>query len=249
MMTLLRPQWVPPATVIALSTTRQGGISQPPWQSLNLGAHCGDDPQHVAANRQRLIQTAVLPASPVWLEQVHGTQVLKLGTSPPASRQADACWTDQPDVVCAVMTADCLPVLLCDHAGREVAAAHAGWRGLCAGILERTVACFHSEPAQLMAWLGPAIGSQAFEVGAEVRAAFMAHSASAASAFVPCRNKYLANLYQLAHQRLTAVGVRQIYGGDRCTYLETDNFFSWRRDGNTGRMASMIWRRNIAGVH
>lgn len=265
MITLLTPQWAQPAGIMAGCTTRYGGVSQPPWQSLNLGDHCGDNAAHVAENRQRLAQTAGFPSEPVWLEQVHGNQVLQLDSTPPHSRQADASWTDRSGVVCVVLTADCLPVLLCDRAGQQVAAVHAGWRGLCAGILERTVACFHGAPRHIMAWLGPAISAQAFEVGQDVRLAFMAHDQRAARAFRRCMNrdkdaadKYLADLYQLARWRLQDAGVTQIYGGDYCTYLQSDDFFSWRRDvsalhknavhkntgcKNTGRMASFIWRQ------
>lgn len=242
MIKLITPQWHKPDNVMAYSSTRHGGVSLPPWHSLNPGAHCGDNPAHVAENRQRLFSAARLPSNPVWLEQVHGQQVLRLPVTPSASHQADASWTDQPGIVCAVMTADCLPVLLCNKAGNQVAAAHAGWRGLCAGILENTVASFHDKPEQLLAWLGPAIGPDVFEVGTEVRHAFMAHSSSAACAFQPYGGKYLANLYQLARLRLNACGVSEIYGGDYCTYQQAADFFSWRRDGGkTGRMVSLIW--------
>jgi len=182
-----------------------------------------------------------LPSKPVWLEQVHGTAVLKLDGEPYASKRADASYSNTPGTVCAVMTADCLPVLFCNRDGSEVAAAHAGWRGLCAGVLEETVACFADKPENLLAWLGPAIGPDAFEVGPEVREAFMAHDAAAESAFRPQGEKYFADIYQLARQRLASVGVEHIYGGEHCTFSQQDDFFSYRRDKTTGRMASFIW--------
>ncbi|MGY5955830.1 purine nucleoside phosphorylase YfiH [Kosakonia sp. BK9b] len=238
---LIFPQWPQPQGVASCSSTRTGGISLSPYDSLNLGAHCGDELAHVEENRRRLFAAGGLPTKPVWLEQVHGTDVLKLSVEPYATKRADASYSITPGTVCAVMTADCLPVLFCNRQGTEVAAAHAGWRGLCAGVLEETVACFADKPENLMAWLGPAIGPQAFEVGPEVREAFMAHDPQADSAFRPVGEKYFANIYQLARQRLAKVGVGQVYGGDRCTYTQADDFFSYRRDKITGRMASFIW--------
>nr|WP_318385011.1 purine nucleoside phosphorylase YfiH [uncultured Enterobacter sp.] len=238
---LIVPQWPLPEGVAACSSTRIGGVSQAPWDALNLGAHCGDNLEHVEINRQRMYTAGGLPSRPVWLEQVHGTQVLHLRGEPYASKRADASYSTTPGTVCAVMTADCLPVLFCNRAGTEVAAAHAGWRGLCAGVLEETLACFADAPENIMAWLGPAIGPQAFEVGAEVREAFMTVDSHAASAFVPHGDKYLADIYQLARQRLATAGVTQIFGGDRCTFTESNDFFSYRRDKTTGRMASFIW--------
>lgn len=238
---LIVPQWPLPQGVAACSSTRIGGISMPPYDSLNLGAHCGDNPEHVEENRKRLFAAGNLPSKPVWLEQVHGKEVLKLTGEPYSSKRADASYSNTPGTVCAVMTADCLPVLFCNRAGTEVAAAHAGWRGLCAGVLEETVACFADKPENIIAWLGPAIGPDAFEVGAEVRAAFMAHDPQADLAFVPRADKYLADIYQLACQRLANVGVTHLYGGDRCTFSESETFFSYRRDNTTGRMASFIW--------
>lgn len=213
----------------------------PPYDSLNLGAHCGDNPEHVEENRKRLFAAGNLPSKPVWLEQVHGKDVLKLTGGLYASKRADASYSNTPGTVCAVMTADCLPVLFCNRAGTEVAAAHAGWRGLCAGVLEETVACFADEPENIIARLGPAIGPNAFEVGAEVREAFMTKDPQADLAFVPRGDKYLADIYQLARQRLANVGVENIHGGDRCTFSESETFFSYRRDNTTGRMASFIW--------
>lgn len=235
------PQWPLPQGVAACSSTRIGGVSLAPYDSLNLGAHCGDDPDQVAENRRLFYAAAALPEQPTWLEQVHGTAVLKLQDRPYLSKRADASYTHARGKVCAVMTADCLPVLFCNTAGSEVAAAHAGWRGLCAGVLEETVACFQDVPSNIIAWLGPAIGPAAFEVGPEVREAFMAQDKKAASAFRASGEKYYADIYQLARQRLENIGVTQVYGGERCTWTESDDFFSYRREGVTGRMASFIW--------
>ncbi|VUS36789.1 purine nucleoside phosphorylase YfiH [Klebsiella huaxiensis] len=238
---LIVPQWAAPEGVVACSSTRIGGVSQYPYYSLNLGAHCGDNLQHVEENRRRMFAAGGLPSYPVWLEQVHGTAVLKLDGGPYESKRADASYCNVPGTVCAVMTADCLPVLFCNRAGTEVAAAHAGWRGLCEGVLEETVSCFADRAENIMAWLGPAIGPEAFEVGAEVREAFMEKDVQAESAFRPTGEKYLANIYQLARQRLANAGVELVFGGDRCTLSEKDDFFSYRRDKTTGRMASFIW--------
>ncbi len=238
---LIIPEWSLPEGVTACSSTRHGGVSLPPYDSLNLGAHCGDNLQHVEENRVRLYAVGELPTKPVWLEQVHGKDVLKLTGEPYASKRADASYSNTPGTVCAVMTADCLPVLFCNRAGTEVAAAHAGWRGLCAGVLEETVACFADRPENIMAWLGPAIGPNAFEVGSEVREAFMAVDAHADSAFKSAGEKYYADIYTLARQRLATVGVTDVSGGDRCTFTQKHDFFSYRRDKTTGRMASFIW--------
>jgi len=238
---LIVPEWAMPKGVAACSSTRIGGVSEGAWESLNLGAHCGDNLDHVEENRQRMFAAGRLPSKPVWLEQVHGSDVLKLTGEPYASKRADASYSNTPGTVCAVMTADCLPVLFCNTAGTEVAAAHAGWRGLCAGVLEETVACFADSADNIVAWLGPAIGPQAFEVGPEVRAAFIEKDPQAERAFHPAGDKFMADIYLLARQRLMNVGVNQIYGGDRCTFTETGDFFSYRRDKTTGRMASFIW--------
>jgi polyphenol oxidase len=238
---IIVPQWPLPESVGACSSTRIGGVSLPPYDSLNLGAHCGDNQEHVEENRRRFYEAAALPSRPVWLEQVHGTAVLTLTGGGYASKRADASYSNKPGLVCAVMTADCLPVLFCNKAGTEVAAAHAGWRGLCEGVLEETVAHFQDKPENILAWLGPAIGPQAFEVGPEVREAFMAKDANADSAFRPAGEKYYADIYRLARQRLAGLGIGQVYGGDRCTLGEKDDFFSYRRDRTTGRMASFIW--------
>jgi YfiH family protein len=216
-------------------------VSASPWDSLNLGAHCGDNPEHVEENRRRFYEASALPSRPVWLEQVHGNAVLTLTGGEYDSKRADASYSNKPGLVCAVMTADCLPVLFCNQAGTEVAAAHAGWRGLCDGVLEQTVAQFQDKPENILAWLGPAIGPQAFEVGPEVREAFMDKDAKADCAFRPAGEKYFADIYQLARQRLANLGVTQVFGGERCTLSEKDDFFSYRRDRTTGRMASFIW--------
>ncbi|MFJ5431045.1 purine nucleoside phosphorylase YfiH [Pectobacterium actinidiae] len=238
---LIYPDWPLPESVKSCSTTRIGGCSRAPYDSLNMGNHVGDEPAHVTANRQTLVKMAGLPAMPYWLEQVHGTDVIRIGGASPTSVCGDAAYTDKKGKVCAVMTADCLPVLFCAINGDEVAAAHAGWRGLHAGVLEETLACFRAQPEQIMAWLGPAIGPDAFEVGPEVRDAFIQHDMAAASAFRPEGNKFFADIYQLASLRLRAAGVTQIFGGNTCTVSEPHKFFSYRRDGVTGRMASLIW--------
>ncbi|MCG9094304.1 peptidoglycan editing factor PgeF [Laribacter hongkongensis] len=233
--------WPAPARVRTLITTRDGGVSLAPYASLNLGQHVGDDPAAVAENRARL--RACLPAEPFWLNQVHGIGVQEAcADAPDVPPDADAGFTRQPGVVCAVMTADCLPMLLTDRSGSVVAAAHAGWRGLCNGIIEATIARMAVPANDILAWLGPAIGPDAFEVGPEVRAAFMAHDPTAASAFAAIPDgKYLADIYLLARQRLNACGVTEVHGGDACTVTERERYFSYRRDGRTGRMASLIW--------
>ncbi len=243
---LIVPDWPAPANIRALITTRHGGVSHAPYASLNLGRFVGDEPAAVAENRRRL--AALLPRAPLWLRQVHGTEVLRaedwIDAPPAAEIGADAAHTSKIDLPCAVMMADCLPVLFCDAAGSEVAAAHAGWRGLCAGVLENTVAAMSSRPDSLIAYMGPAIGPAQFEVGAEVREAFIAVDAGAAAAFTPQPQpgKYLADIYLLARQRLARAGLRQVYGGDYCTVSDDYRFFSYRRERTTGRMAALIWR-------
>ncbi|MCK9382316.1 MAG: peptidoglycan editing factor PgeF [Sulfuritalea sp.] len=239
MSSLILPEWPAPPGVRALATTRRGGVSRTPWHSFNLGAHVGDDPQAVAANRALLRRE--LPAEPLWLAQVHGIRCVDAALAA-GGVEADASFTRQRGVVCAVLTADCLPVLLCDDRATVVGVAHAGWRGLAAGVIEVTVTAMGEPGTSLMAWLGPAIGPQAFEVGGEVRDIFVAHDRQAASAFAPAANgKWLCDIYQLARQRLHALGIRRITSADFCTMSETENFFSYRRDGVTGRMASLIW--------
>ena len=235
------PDWPAPMTVRAVSTTRQSGVSPPPYASLNLADHVGDDPAHVAENRRRLAAMAGFPIEPAWLEQVHGTNVVAAETvSRPVA--ADAAFTRKPGRPCVVMTADCLPVLLCDRAGTVVAAAHAGWRGLAGGVMGATVARLATPPSELLVWLGPAIGPQAFEVGDEVRAAFLALDAGNAGGFQPSpAGRWLADLYDLARRQLRDLGVTAIYGGDYCTFSEPERFFSYRRENRTGRMATLIW--------
>jgi len=235
----LVPDWPASAQVRALQTLRTGGCSQPPWDSFNLGEHVGDDPLAVAANRQLLRRQ--LPAEPLWLQQVHGIAAVDADATV-NSVAADAAYARRPGRVCAVMTADCLPVLFCDRAGTVVAAAHAGWRGLAAGVLESTVEAMAVPPAEILAWLGPAIGPQCFEVGDEVRQAFVLNDPLACEAFVAqAPGKWLADIYRLARQRLAAVGVVSVSGGGLCTVSDGERFFSYRRDGVTGRMASLIW--------
>ena len=237
---MLQPDWPTPPGVFSLMATREGGVSRPPWASFNLGDHVGDDPAHVAENRARLRQQ--LPAEPGWLKQIHGATVVETGSG---LLDADAAFTRQAGSVCAVLTADCLPVLFCDRAGSVVAAAHAGWRGLAGGVLEATVAAMQVPPSEILVWMGAAIGPGAFEVGDEVRQAFVAAHPEAVVAFVPHPaaqpGKWLADIYQLARIRLNRAGVHALYGGGRCTFNEADRFFSYRRDGVTGRMASLIW--------
>jgi YfiH family protein len=242
---LIIPDWPAPAKVRAFQTTRLGGVSAAPFASLNLGDHVGDAPRVVARNRMLL--NTLLPSEPVWLEQVHGTMVANADLAG-CRTVADAAVARRG--VCVVMTADCLPVLLCDQAGTVVGAAHAGWKGLAAGVIEATVREMGVEPSELMAWLGPAISQRAFEVGAEVRDEFVAADPVAADAFIPSplqgegrgeSSKYLADIYALARLRLSAMGITQIYGGDRCTYSEPEQFFSYRRNGVTGRQGTFIW--------
>jgi len=219
---------------------RNGGVSAAPYDSLNLGDHVGDVPLAVARNRMLL--GSLLPSEPVWLKQVHGTTVIDTGVAGCGAPEADACVSRHRGAVCVVMTADCLPVLLCDEQGSVVAAAHAGWRGLCDGVIEQAVAAMNVPAHNLLAWLGPAIGPQAFEVGDEVRAAFVAKQPEAASAFTAhAPGKWLADICQLASQRLEALGVAGIHGGGLCTVSDSKRFFSYRRDGTTGRMGSFIW--------
>ncbi|MBI2305704.1 MAG: peptidoglycan editing factor PgeF [Rhodocyclales bacterium] len=239
------PDWPLPPGVRALQTTRCGGVSGAPWASFNLGDHVGDAPAAVAANRARL--GAALPAPLTWLAQVHGVAVAMLDEQPAAVPVADAAVARGAGKVCAVMTADCLPLLLCDRRGSVVAAAHAGWRGLVAGVIEATVAAMRVPAAELSAWLGPAIGPAAFEVGGEVRDAFVAHDAGAAVAFTRGRgDRWFADLPLLARRRLATLGVGAVCGGDECTYRQADRYFSYRRDGVTGRMATLVWR-DVAG--
>ncbi|MDG4554816.1 MAG: peptidoglycan editing factor PgeF [Candidatus Competibacter sp.] len=238
---LIFPDWPTPHRVRAVSTTRRGGVSAPPYDSLNLAGHVGDDPVRVAENRRRLTATIGFSTEPAWLEQVHGIRVVAAETVD-APVVADAAWTRVAGRPCVVMTADCLPVLLCDRAGTVVAAAHAGWRGLAGGVIAATVARLRTPPTELLAWLGPAIGPDAFEVGEEVRAAFLALDADNAACFRPSpAGRWLADIDELARRQLRDLGVSAVYGGGFCTFGESERFFSYRRENRTGRMATLIW--------
>lgn len=240
---LIPADWPAPPGVRAGVTTRDGGVSAPPFDRLNLATHVGDDPAAVVENRRRLCGLANLPAAPRWLNQVHGVAVAD-GSASECLPDADASYTDQADVVLSVLTADCLSVVFCSADGRELAVAHAGWRGLAAGILATTVEHFSAPPEAVMAWLGPAIGPRAFEVGEEVRSAFVDANPADHLGFTAGANpgKYQANLFMLARLSLQRAGVQRVYGGDVCTFSNAA-FFSYRRDaGRTGRMATLIWR-------
>jgi YfiH family protein len=236
----LSPDWPAPAAVHAVVTTRGGGVSHGPYASLNLATHVGDEPSAVAANRARLREALALPAEPAWLEQVHGTRVSFLPDGD--RRSADAAVTFTKGCVCAVLVADCLPVVLAGRAGDRVGVAHAGWRGLAAGVVEATVAALDGDPGTLIAWLGPSIGRDAFEVGAEVREAFLGADPGATDAFQAGRDgRWLADLSALARRRLAAAGVTEVHGGGLCTHADRARFYSHRRDGITGRMAALAW--------
>lgn len=234
------PDWPAPSWVRAVQTTRAGGVSAGPYASCNLAMHVEDDPAAVAENRRRLSEALRLPAEPCWLTQVHGTGIVDAGQASPGV-EGDGAVSLAAGAVCVVMTADCLPVLLCDRAGTRVAAAHAGWRGLAGGVIGAAVAALGVPGNQLLAWLGPAIGPRAFEVGNEVRDAFLARDAVAEVAFTPVRDRWHADLYRLAHQQLASLGITEISGGEWCTFEDSARFFSYRRDNRTGRMASLIW--------
>ena len=237
---ILKPDWPAPAGVRAAMTTRTGGVSLGPFASFNLAAHVGDDESAVLENRRRLRTALELPSEPAWLEQVHGIGVAVLPG--PGRGPADAVVTFSRDTVCAVLVADCLPVILASRAGDRVGVAHAGWRGLAAGVIEAAVAALDCEPANIVAWLGPAIGPAAFEVGGDVRDAFLARDSGAAAAFRSGREgRWLADLPALARRRLAAAGVGAVHGGDLCTYSDPVRFYSYRRDGATGRMAALAW--------
>jgi polyphenol oxidase len=238
---VLAPQWPAPPGVHAAFTLRAGGASAAPYDSLNVGAHVGDAPACVAENRRRVREHLGLPAEPAWLEQVHGTEVLELEAEEPHG-PADAVITRRPGRVCAVQVADCMPVLFAARDASVIGVAHAGWRGLAAGILDATVARLGVEAAELVAWLGPAISAPHFEVGSEVRGAFVAHDAAAAGAFAAnARGRWQCDLAALARQRLAALGVAAVCGANWCTYADRQRFFSFRRDGRCGRMAALIW--------
>jgi len=233
---VIEPDWPAPANVRAFTTTREGGCSEGPWRSLNLGLNCGDDPVAVRRNRDRLER--LFPAPPQWLNQVHGTRVAVHPGSVVEKLEADALVTTGRGRVCAVLTADCLPVFFCDASGSQVAVAHAGWRGLAAGILQRVVKEFDSNPGRLMAWLGPAIGPSVYEVQDDMKNAF---EPEFSTCFIRQGDHWLFDIYQAARKVLHEAGVSSVSGGDFCTFTETELFFSFRRDGRSGRMASLIW--------
>ena len=236
----LRPDWVAPAGVRAVMTTRTGGVSAAPYDGLNLATHVGDRTEAVEENRRRLRTALSLPSEPAWLEQVHGNAVVMLPARTSGPADAAVAFTRGP--VCAVLVADCLPVFLAGRAGDRIGIAHAGWRGLAAGVIEATIASLDCDPRELVAWLGPSIGPNAFEVGDEVRGAFLAHDAEADAAFRRGRpGRWLADLPVLARRRLGAAGVTQVGGGGYCTVTDSARFYSYRRDGATGRMAALAW--------
>lgn len=240
---LIRPDWPAPPNVVAIATTRAGGASVGEFASLNLGAHVGDEPASVSENRRCLLAGAKLPSEPKWLTQIHGTTVIDASGAIDAP-QADAAWCRAPGIVCAVLTADCLPVLFSSADGTVVAAAHAGWRGLKAGVLENTVASMAARRGELLAWLGPGISQAHYEVGAEVREEFVAGDAAAAAAFEQnTAGRWQADLFALARLRLQKIGVERVFGADYCTATDSQRFFSYRRDGQCGRQAALIFRR------
>lgn len=246
-MLVIEPDWPAPCRVKAVSTTRDGGVSKGAFATLNLGDHVGDEPARVARNRALLRERLSLPRDPLWLRQVHGCDLVSShpgvsSASDSGPRQADGAVSSAPGPVCTVLTADCLPVLMCDRQGTRVAAVHAGWRGLAAGVLEVALQMLGVCPERVLVWLGPAIGPDAYEVGPEVRARFVEADPKAAGAFRPRPGgRWLADLAGLARQRLARAGVTDVYGGVYCTFSDPSRFFSYRRDGVTGRMASLIW--------
>jgi YfiH family protein len=242
---ILAADWPAPPGVVAFTTLRHGaGVSAAPFDRFNLGSRCGDVPEDVASNRAELAQRLGLPSPPRWLRQVHGTSVaVEPGDDEP---EADAAVTRMPGTALAILTADCLPVVLASEDGNEVAAAHAGWRGLAAGVLEATVAAMQAAPERVLAWLGPCAGPQAYEVGQDVFDAFLARDPRAAAAFVATRpGHWRVDLYALARQCLLAAGVARVHGGGLCTISDPQRFYSHRRDRRTGRMATLVWRSQV----
>lgn len=251
--TILTADWPAPENIHAFTTLRNGiGVSSPPFDQFNLGnrnTEHGDDPIAVKKNRELLMHACSLPNPPHWLRQVHGTDVLRFDSSPILSGDylqdepvADAAVTSKKNIVLSILTADCLPALFCNRDGSEVAAAHAGWRGLANGVLENTVRMMNSEPENIMAWLGPAAGPAAYEIGNEVRDTFIQYDRCAEVAFVQSReNHWKVDLYQLARMRLQSMGITQVHGGEHCSISDSESFYSHRRDKQTGRMASIIW--------
>ncbi len=242
----LTPQWPAPPAVCALSTQRGGGVSAAPYATLNLGDHVGDLSAAVAENRRRLRIAADLPAEPRWLAQVHGIRVADLDVGG-STASADGAHTRRPGRICAILRADCLPLLFAAESGEAVAAAHAGWRGLAGGVIEATVRALALDPGTLLAWLGPAIGPRHFEIGPEVREELLRGDGGAEAAFTPnARGRFMADLQALARRRLARLGIERIYGGGECTFSHPDKYFSHRRDGRTGRQATLIWLKGAA---
>jgi polyphenol oxidase len=236
----LKPDWPVPENIRAATTLRTGGMSQGGYANLNPAAHVGDNPELVNQNRQIIKTMLNLPSEPVWLNQTHSNRAIK-AIATDTLQQADASYTDQPGVVCAVMTADCLPLLVCSSDGTEIAAIHAGWRGLLDGVIDNTINALQNK--DLLVWLGPAIGPERFEIGAEVRTAYLAKNAGYAPAFKQHgQDKWLADIYQLARINLATLGISKVYGGGFCTITDHERFYSYRRDQVTGRMATLIWR-------
>jgi len=241
MIRMIKPDWPAPVSVRAYTTTRIGGFSKPPYNEFNLATHVGDDNEVVCSNRQLLARVLSLPSEPLWLNQVHGIRVVE-AKSIPNGFSADGMWTTKHQQVCAILTADCLPILFCDRNGGTVAAIHAGWKGLASGILEVMLEKIPVVNKNLLIWLGPAISTSAFEVGQQVRDTFIKNLPQAQEAFTKkAKAHWLANLYLLAKQRLLRKGVTNIFGGNFCTYHEEKHFYSYRRKKVTGRMATLIW--------
>ncbi len=236
----LIPDWPAPANIHAATTLRTGGVSLGAFSSLNPATHVSDDNERVRQNRQIIGAMLDLPAEPIWLEQIHSNRAVK-AVKTALLEQADASYTNESGIVCAVMTADCLPLLVCSADGAQIAAIHAGWRGLLAGVITNTVVAMQQQ--DLLVWLGPAIGPDCFEVGPEVREAFLEKSVTFNDAFKQQGNgKWLADIYQLARIELAALGIVNVYGGTHCTFTEHEYFYSYRRESQTGRMATLIWR-------
>ncbi len=237
----IKPNWPAPINVCAYVTTRTDGRSKPPYNSFNLAQHVGDNPIDVLANRKQLHDELNLPNEPIWLKQMHGNNVIRANQMM-INTEADASYTTSPDTICVILTADCLPILLCDRLGTKVAAIHAGWRSLSAGIIEKTVKTLNTSGSQLLAWLGPAISQQFYEVGKDVYDKFVQYSKESKKAFTQNnKSKWLTNIYTLAKQRLLSCSITNIYDNKLCTFSDEQRFFSYRRDGKTGRIASLIW--------
>ena len=244
-MQYIQPTWPAPKNIKAYTTTRQEGTSLDPYSSFNLADHVGDAALHVANNRSLLAQSLNLPSTPIWLQQVHSNVAINLENTDTQNPVADAAVTSRPNIVCAILTADCLPILICNKKGTKVGAIHAGWRGLANGIIDNTLNALDEDPTELLAWMGPAIGPEIYEVSQDVLQSFITEDQEAISAFKPkanTENKWLANLYLLATMRLNSLGLTAVYGGEYCTFLDQQKFYSYRRDrGITGRMATLIW--------